>query len=188
MLFNVWQEQGFKGKQMVVKPSCNNRLQCVQYVFFCQIQLLVSWEWSLSQVACWCSWTPSVYRRRKIKRKSFIQRKLLPFQWELWGRRKTSGWWTNKWRISSRSRWCVLCTDSTRYQVDNTDTRTTFFYTWRNFTTFTRQSWPESIDNLGNWDRETKWWWFHSLPIAFPLQIREYLKHRAHEMQLHILH
>ena len=30
MLFNAWQEQGFKGKQMVVKLSCNNRLQCVQ--------------------------------------------------------------------------------------------------------------------------------------------------------------
>ena len=35
MLFNAWQEQGFKGKQMVVKPSCNNRLHCVQCVFFC---------------------------------------------------------------------------------------------------------------------------------------------------------
>ena len=28
MPFNAWQGQGFKGKQMVVKLSCNNRLQC----------------------------------------------------------------------------------------------------------------------------------------------------------------
>ena len=80
MLFNAWQEQGFKDKQMVVKLSCNNRLQCVQnltlYSFV--VQLLVSWLWSLRQVAGWCSRTPSVDRRRKTKRKSFIQRKLSP--------------------------------------------------------------------------------------------------------------
>ena len=80
MLFNAWQGQGFKGKQTVVKLSCNNRFKCVQNLILYSfvVQLLVSWEWSLSQVACWCSWTPSVYSRRKTKRKSFIQRKLSP--------------------------------------------------------------------------------------------------------------
>lgn len=65
---------------------------------------------------------------------------------------KTSGWRTSKWQDSSRSRRCVLCSNSTRYQVDNPDTRTNFFYTWRNFTTFTRQSWLKSIGNLSGWE------------------------------------
>ena len=51
MLFNAWQGRGSKGKQgkqMVVKLSCNSRLQCVQnltlYAFV--VQLLVGWEWA----------------------------------------------------------------------------------------------------------------------------------------------
>ena len=80
ILFNVWQEQGFKGKKMVVKLSCNNRLQLVQILtlYSFVVQLLVSWEWLLRQVTRWFSWTPSVYRRGKTERKSFIQRRLSP--------------------------------------------------------------------------------------------------------------
>ena len=113
---------GFKGKQVVVKLNSNNRLQRVQnltlYSFV--VQLLVIWEWSLRQVACWGSWTPSAYRRRKTERKSFNPQKLYRpiqgskrFHWELWSRSETSGCWTSKWQDSSRGRWCVLYANST---------------------------------------------------------------------------